>query len=155
MDGIALARSAIPEMIINRHSLNQSLVCRANCDEPEIHFMQRSRSKALPVWNEGELRIMELGSRGHSPLPRTCFFMKEQLESGDWSSFEPVPVEIPATYGFERGVWYLVPDAAIRGVLLNDEQGNPHVYMLMQVSTVYYKNMTRNPREPIFKGETI
>ena len=155
MDGIALVRSAIPEIVLNRYALNQFLVCRSNCNELEIHFMQRSRRKILPVWSEGEFRIVEWGSRGYSKLPQTSFCMKEQLEAGTWSGYEPVPVEIPATYGLDRGVWYLIPDAAIQGVLVRDEKGDSHAYMITQASTVYYKNMTRNLREPVFRGENV
>jgi hypothetical protein len=56
--------------------------------------------------------------------------------------------------GLERGVWFLIPEG-IRGVLVRDERGRPHVYMLTQPASHYYQIMTRNPRMPVLLGEQI
>ena len=66
----------------------------------------------------------------------------------------PEPVDIPAALGLERGVWFLIPEG-IRGVLVRDERGRPHVYMLTQPASHYYQIMTRNNRMPVLLGEQI
>lgn len=153
MDGIALIKRMVPDLLIHRYELHDRLVKRSGCLEDEIHFLNRSRMKMLPVWRNGELQILEWGARGVTRLPRSLFCLKEHLEAGIWSPYRPEHVEIPATYGLDNGVWYLVPDGAIQGVVVSDRTA--HVYILTGQSTVYYENMTRNKREPLFAGEQI
>ncbi len=155
MDGIALIKRSVPDLLIHRYSLFDRIVKRSECNEDEIHFMNRSCTRLLPAWINGELRIIEWGAKGRTKLPRSLFCNYEDLENGVWSVFEPESIEIPATYAVDNGIWYLVPNAAIKGVLLHDENGLPHAYIITQQSTIYYKNMTRNPREPSFLGEQI
>ena len=71
------------------------------------------------------------------------------------AALDPEPVDIPAALGLERGVWFLIPEGMIRGVLIRDERGRPHVYMLTQPASHYYQIMTRNPRMPVLLGEQI
>jgi hypothetical protein len=155
MDGIALIKRSVPDLLIHRYRLMDRIVKRSECHEDEIHFMHQTGMRLLPVWMNGELKIVEWGSRGRTKLPRSLFCSQVDLENSVWSPCQPESIEIPATYAIDHGVWYLVPDAAIQGILLYDENGLPHAYVITQQSTVYYKNMTRNPREPVFAGEQI
>jgi hypothetical protein len=58
-------------------------------------------------------------------------------------------VEIPATYGLEKGVWIQFAEG-IKGKLVADELGQPHVFMLTQPASHYYEVMTRHDRMPVF-----
>ena len=61
----------------------------------------------LPVVHDGQLVIYEWGNRGNkeSKLPRTGWCRNESLEAGKWRWLSPEPVEIPADFGLEKGVW--------------------------------------------------
>ena len=57
MDGIALIKRSVPDLLIHRYSLMDRIVKRSECHEDEIHFMNHSRQRLLPVWMNGELKI--------------------------------------------------------------------------------------------------
>jgi hypothetical protein len=63
-------------------------------------------------------------------------------------------VEIPVSFGLEKGVWFQI-NQGIQGVLVHDEEEMPHVYMLTQSATHYYKIMTRHGRMPMLLDQTI
>jgi hypothetical protein len=86
--------------------------------------------------------------------PRTSDCRIETLEAGRLAWLKPEPVEIPACFGKERGVWYQITEG-IRGLVMRDEQGRPHAYLLSQPSTHYYQIMTRHERMPVLIGQTI
>src|SRR5947209_13434288 len=106
--GIALAWSELPTELIGRHGLERRVHERGG--ELEVQFLYRDRRARLPVWRDGRLQIVRWGNaRGESRyLPRTGWTWRETVESGGWRGFEPVPVDIPASLGLDRGVWYRV-----------------------------------------------
>ena len=61
-------------------------------------------------------------------------------------------VEIPATFGLERGRWFRVTQG-IRGLLVPDERGNNVVYMICEPASHYYQVMTRSDRMPVLIKE--
>ncbi len=118
--------------------------------------MYRDPRAELPAWYGERLGIYPWGNRERqSALPRTGWCRREILEEGLWRHLNPEPVEIPAALGLERGVWFLIPEGMIRGVLVRDRRGRPHVYMLTQPASHYYQIMTRNSRMPVLIGEQI
>jgi hypothetical protein len=59
------------------------------------------------------------------------------------------------TFGYEKGIWFAV-QGSIRGLLIQDERGCPHVfYMLTEPASHYYKIMTRSERMPVLLGRRI
>jgi hypothetical protein len=66
----------------------------------------------------------------------------------------PEPVVIPASFGYEAGVWFAINEG-VKGVLVQDGTG-PVVYMLMTRSSNYYRNMTQQtPTMPVLVGQVI
>ena len=155
MDGISLSWRLLPSAMIERHGLQERLISRGEQAEPEIQFFYRNRSPLLPVWYGDELRVFRWGSpsRG-SPLPRRPVIGHEALHDGEFRELEPEQIEIPATFGMDRGIWYPVREG-VQGVMVRDRDGSPVVYVVTRQATHYYQVMTRNTREPILIGETI
>jgi hypothetical protein len=154
MTGIALTLSEIPIDLIETHNLRRRVHDRGG--ESEVRFLWRHHPCVLPVWSEGQLIIARWGCRrGETKvLPITGWAWLATLESGGFSAWEPEPVEIPATFALDRGIWYGVREG-IRGLLVKDESGAAVVYALCQPASRYYEVMTRSERMPVLIGETI
>jgi hypothetical protein len=151
--GIALPIDELPEALVRAE--RRRLALRAPGDSRELRFLYRDPRPELPAWYGDRLGIYLWGNRDKtSALPRTAWCRLETLEEGFWRQLSPEPVEIPAALGLERGVWFLIHEG-IRGVLVRDEHGRPHVYMLTQPASHYYQIMTRNARMPVLLGEQI
>ena len=152
--GIALAWSDLPTDLIGRHGLDRRAHVRGG--EAEVRFLYRDRSPKLPVWRDGRLQVVRWGNgRGQSRyLPRTGWTWLNTVDGGGWRHLDAVPVDIPASLGLDRGVWYRVRQG-MRGVLVPDERGAAVVYMVCQPSTHYYQVMTRSPRMPVLIEDQI
>jgi uncharacterized integral membrane protein len=93
--------------------------------------------------------------RGQSRfLPRTGWTWLSTVEAGYWRHLEPIPVDIPATPGLDRGVWFRIRQG-IRGLLVPDERGLAVVYMICEPASHYYHVMTRSNRMPVLIEERI
>jgi hypothetical protein len=152
--GIALAWNELPTELIARHGLERRRHDRGG--EPEVRFLVRDRSPRLPVWRDGRLQIVRWGNtRGQSRvLPPTGWTWKATVDDGTWQSTGAVLVDIPATLGLEKGVWFRVRQG-IRGLLVPDESGVAVCYMLCEPATHYYQVMTRSTRMPVLIEEGI
>ena len=152
--GIGLAWSSVPTELIGRHGLSRRACERGG--EQEIQFLYRDRLPRLPIWRDGRLQIVRWGNgRGQSRfLPRTGWTWLTTVEQGYWRHQEAIPVDIPASLGFDRGVWYSVREG-MRGLLVPDERGMAVVYMLCEPASHYYQVMTRSRRMPVLIGERI
>jgi len=153
-DGVSLSWREFPETLIDKYDLRQRVVKRADDSDREIRFVYRDRRRLLPVWAGGELHIWPWGPGAESRLPQNGWCHQESLEAGRWSWMEPQPVEIPTSYALQNGVWYQLI-GGVRGILVYDSQGFPHVYVLTQPASHYYKVMTRSERMPVFLGDGI
>jgi hypothetical protein len=153
-DGVSLSWREFPDELIEKHGLQRRVVRRSENADREIHFINRDRQPVLPVWAGGQLWVWTWGPGAQSRLPRNGCCHQESLDAGRWSRLEPEPVEIPTSYALQNSLWYHVV-GGIRGILVYDPQGMPHVYVLTQPSSHYYKVMTRSDRMPVFLGEGI
>ena len=155
--GIAISWTELPLELIAQHGLERRAHQRGGeKGEREVQFLFRDRDPRLPVWRDGQLQIARWGNtRGISRfLPRTGWTWQETIDSGAWKNTDAVPVDIPATLGFEKGVWYRIRQG-IRGLIVSDEHGDPVVYMICEPSTHYYRIMTRSDRMPVLIDERI
>ncbi len=155
MDGISLSWRLLPITIVERHGLQGKAVSRGNGADIEYRFLFFERRPVLPVWYGGELRILSWATHQRtSPLPRRGSITLESLEAGELLNLNPESVEIPASFGCDRGIWFRITQG-IQGVLVREPDGSPVVYVVTREATHYYQVMTRNNREPILIGETI
>jgi hypothetical protein len=154
--GIALAWSEVPTELIGRFGLERRAFDRGPHGEPEVQFFYTDPDPRIPVWRDGRLVIARWGNgRGKSRLlPRTSWARLDSLEAGEWRRYGAIPVEIPATLGLERFVWYRIREG-IRGVLVPDERGMAVAYMLVEPSSHYYRVMTRAAWMPVVMGGRI
>src|SRR5687767_11615995 len=104
--GIALAWGELPLALVEKYRLEERAHERGG--EREVRFLFRAVPRWLPVWYEGELRLVAWGCRrGESTwLPSTGWTWKSSVEAGRWRECRAEPVDIPATMGLENGVWY-------------------------------------------------
>lgn len=152
--GIALPIDALPEELVLRHQ--QRWVLRDPGATRELRFLYRDPHPELPIWHGSQLAIYAWGNRDKagSRLPNTGWCRQESLDAGLWRHLRPQPVEIVAYLGWDKGVWFQITEG-IRGILVEDEQGRPHVYMLTQPASHYYQIMTRHDRMPVLLGQQI
>jgi hypothetical protein len=152
--GIALAWSDLPTELIGRHGLERRAYERGG--EKEVRFLYRDREPRLPVWRDGRMQIVRWGNgRGQSRyLPRTGWTWLETINEGGWRGLDAVAVDIPATLGLDRGVWFHVRQG-MRGLLVPDERGIAVVYMICEPASHYYQVMTRSPRMPVLIEDRI
>lgn len=152
LTGIALALSELPAELMDKGRLSRRVHQRGG--EGEVRFLFRHKERLLPVWREGELELVRWGTRrGEAQeLPCTGWAQLVTAEAGGWSGAEEVV--IPATLGFDGGVWYKISQG-IRGLLIRDDGGTVRVYVLVEPSSHYYRVMTRSDWMPCLIGERI
>ena len=153
MDGISLSWRLLPTTIIEQHNLQDRMIRREEDSDPEYRFLYRDRKSVLPVWYRGELRVFSWG-KPRPPLPRCRAIAHEELHAGELRELHPEPVEIPATFGIDRGVWFRITQG-VQGVMVREQDGSPVIYVVTKAASHYYQVMTRNEREPLLIGETI
>lgn len=153
--GLAVERRNIPDHLVQKYQLDKRLVTRGEGPQ-EVHFLFRAPTAILPYWNGNQLDICLWGNRDDktSKLPRTGWCRMESVEDGKWQHLRPETVDIPCSFGLEKGVWFQINEG-IKGMLVRDEKGQPHVYMLTQPASHYYNVMTRHDRMPVFIGQGI
>jgi hypothetical protein len=152
--GISILRARIRQELYEQHQMADRI--RSRGGEEELHFMYTDKVVMLPVEYCGQTIICEWGNRGNkeSRLPRTGWCRNESLEAGKWQWLKPEAVVIPADFGLEKGVWFQIIEG-MRGVLVRDEEGKPHVYMLTRQASHYYQTMTKHERMPVLVDQEI
>lgn len=152
--GISILKARLRQELFEQYELANRITARS--DQPELHFMYTDPLVQLPVIHHGELVIYEWGNRGNkeSRLPRTGWCRTESLTAGKWRWLSPESVEIPADFGLEKGVWFQIIQG-IQGVVVNDENELPHVYMVTKPASHYYQTMTKHDRMPALIDQEI
>lgn len=157
--GISILKSRLRQELFEQYELARLVHKRNESAEEELWFDFADRNVkrvSLPVIQDGQLAICEWGNRGgQSPkLPKTGWCKQESIEAGKWRWLHPAPVEIPCSFGLEKGIWFQINEG-IRGISVLDESGQPHVYMLTEAASHYYEVMTRHDRMPVLIGQRI
>lgn len=151
--GIALALSNVPVDVAADPRLAKRVYEREG--RKELRFLWMQKPSILPVWWEGQFRILPWGAGKGTGLPRTGWVMREEIYAGVFAHVRPEEVLIPAQLGIERGAWFVLSEG-IRGVVARSGNGAPHVYMLMEPASNYYRNMTEQSKTmPVLVGQVI
>ena len=150
--GIALAMSEIPIKIIEQYKLENRVFKRGG--ESEIRFFFSDSARYIPILHDGQFRIVPWGSTRHESrhLPVGGWITLSALKNCGFEGIK-IPTEIPATMGFEKGVWFRIRQG-IKGVVVRNERRQDVVYMLCEKSSHYFQVMTRSPRMPLLIDET-
>jgi hypothetical protein len=154
LTAVALPRSALPLRLMEQHQLET--LAHERGGEKELQFHLATARPLLPVWHEGQLRIVCWGCRrGDSRvLPVGGWTKRTTVESGYWSQGGVEEVAVPAALGLDGGVWYAIRQG-VRGILVADESGVEHVYVVCEPASHYYRVMTRSDWMPVLLGERI
>ena len=152
MTAIALITSELPDAMLA--DLTGRVHDRSGCKE--VRFEWWTDPCVLPVRWDGALRLVSWGSKArHSRLPEGSCLSHAQIESGKFAHAGPEEVMIPANFGYHRGTWFLIEEG-VHGVLLTDVQSGPVVYVLVEPSTNYFRNMTgQSPMMPSLLNQVI
>jgi len=151
MDGLALQTDHVP--VAWQAMARQRLFVRERT--PELRFSFYERAPQLPVLSEGEFRFVAWGNKnGVARLPKGGWCEIEEFEAGRWQWLEPREIIIPCNFGRQSGRWFLI-EAGVRGVLVHDEHGHPHAYLLTEPASHYYEIMCRSKRMPVLIDQRI
>lgn len=153
----------------NTYSAKMCLIIRFSCFEfndatleplkelrsgDEIRMHVNQPHAQLPIELNGENRLVPWGNKSHPRLPKTGFCKAESLKSGKWRWLNPQPVKILAAFGYNNGVWYQIREG-IQGILIYDDEDQPHCFLLTQPATHYFKTMTGSERMPALINQVI
>jgi len=153
--GISILKNRIRQELFEEYELARLVHRRGESDELWFDYADRTKTVLLPIIHDGQLVIREWGNRsGQGKLPKTGWCKQESLAAGRWRWLAPEPVEIPANFGLEKGIWFQVNEG-MKGVLVRDESRHEHVFMLTEAASHYYEVMTRHDRMPVLIGQTI
>jgi len=96
--------SELPTELIARHGLGSRIHDRGG--EREVQFLFADAERLLPVWRNGQLRVLRWGNRrGESlHLPCTAWTQVGTVENGGLGDRRVEPVVIPAMVGLDKGV---------------------------------------------------
>ncbi|HVK09842.1 MAG TPA: hypothetical protein VM597_13790 [Gemmataceae bacterium] len=148
--------SDLPTALFDAHDLGRRVYDRGG-NRPEVRFDCTDREPLLPVLVGGTVELFQWGSRDRAgPLPTTPWTWRASVDAGAWAGVgcDTEACVIPARYGFERGVWFLITEG-IHGLLVRPPETAPAAYMVCEPSTRYYRVMTRSDRMPWLVGEVI
>jgi hypothetical protein len=152
LTAVALPWNALPLSLIEQHAL----LAHERAGEREVQFHFGRADACLPVWHEGQLRVVRWGcKRGESrALPVGGWTRLATVESDYRLECRAEMVEIPAALGLDGGVWYSIRQG-LRGVLVRDEHAVARVYVVCEPASHYYRVMTRSDWMPVLLGERI
>ena len=147
MIGFAIIAAELPAALLE--PVQKRLHDRCGCLEARFEWWHELA--VLPVRWDGSLRLLQWGCKQRrSRLPHGGFLTRQQVEAGIVAGLDEVV--IPANYGFHHGTWYLIEEG-VRGVVIPEA---PLVYVLMDRSTNYYRNMTgQSPLMPMLVNQVI
>lgn len=153
---VAVYRSKLSKQAILDHGLSDRLQNHAPDAVDEMQFHYRHHNPVLPVLSQGRLQIIEWGNRDRTDIriPKTGWCRHESLFKGKWDEFSPEHVIIPAAYALDDGGWFKIMQG-IEAVLINDELGDPHVYMVTEPASNWYKAIMLNARMPRLVGQML
>lgn len=156
--GVAILRDKLTDDLVLRHDLGRRMHDRSldKRGRFEARFMFAEQRPLLPVLHDGQLVIYEWGMKFEKQRKsfRVGYCKEESLQAGSWQYLQPEAVVIPADFGYEKGIWFNIVQG-VRGVVVRDDQGKPHVFVLTQPSTHYYEMMTKRNREPVLVEQII
>jgi hypothetical protein len=153
--GIALSVADLPSDVANDPRLADRLFERGG--QKEMRFLYWQSPPILPVQWTGRLHILPWGNRKRAAgsLPAGGWISRDQLAAGDFAHVHAEEAIIPAHLGIHRGTWFLIMEG-IRAIVARDASGRPLVYMLMEPSSNYYRNMTEQEKMmPVLVDQVI
>ena len=122
--------------------------------EERVLGFSYSKNPVLPAEKDGAVALYPWGNRDKKSkkLLETGWCRVESLEQGKWDRLKPVPMQIPAIGGVEKGKW-MAFSGPLKGVLVEDEEKVAHAYMLTQAASPEHATYTNHERMPVLAGD--
>lgn len=158
-DGVSILRVAIPQQLFEKYVLERLVRRRSQAADEELQFLFADwslKAACLPVLHHGEIEIYEWGNRQNRVrrLPANGLCSIETIGKGLWRECNPEKVTVVANFALVNGVWFPV-EHGIESLLVRDMANRPHVYLLTDQSTHYFKIMTGSNRSPVLVNQVI
>ena len=105
------------------------------------------KNAVLPVLAGKSIRLKIWGNKDDAlKLPKTGWAKEESLIAGKWDYLHPEKVKIAADSGFEKKVWFDLPEGT-EGILVKRGE-QERIYMITKEASEEYKKATGHDREP-------
>ena len=152
--GVAIPLDSVLPALIAQHDL---LIRVYNCcGVDELQFLAHEEPRLLPVLLDGVLRVLPWGNRrgDSAKLPPTLWTSLATIEAGGWGDARIEKVVIPAALAFDSEIWYAA-SVGVRGLVVPDEKGERHVYVICEPASYAYGIMTKAKWMPCFVGQVL
>lgn len=109
-----------------------------------------SKNPVLPIQEEnGSIVLLPWGNRNiNEKMPKTGWAKNESLQKHKWDYLKPVNSKILADKGYEKGVWFDIPNGFLKGITIK-QQDQSLVYMVTQPASPEYFKLTGHDRQPV------
>jgi len=102
----------------------------------------------LPVKSKKGTQLLLWGNKDEDiKLPKTGWAKKESLDQGKWDYLKPEMVDIPVDSGYEKKIWFDLPEGT-KGIVV-EKDADERVYMITKEASQEYKEKTGHDREPL------
>jgi hypothetical protein len=106
------------------------------------------KNSVLPVRTKKGIQLKLWGNKDENiKLPKTGWAKIESIKIGKWGYLHPEIVDIPVDSGYEKKVWFCLPQGT-KGVVVQ-KGNNERVYMITKEADEVYKLITKHDREPL------
>ncbi|QDT84600.1 hypothetical protein [Gimesia chilikensis] len=144
-DAVRLPFSDFSADQVKRYQLDDYVSEYSTGGDLFVTFRHCAKPRVIPFLINGRIKLSVWD--GHLQL--------HQLENGSLFNSLVMPVEIPAYYAEQNGIWFDVAPRRIRGALLpaQDRSRDDRIFILVKRSTDYFERMTNHDWEPVYVGE--
>jgi hypothetical protein len=138
----------IPEQELKKYYSPELISRFKTAGKIESFFWQKD--PVLPVTSkQGEQLILWGNKDKNVKLPKTGWAKEESLNEGKWDYLRPEIVDIPIDQGYEKKVWFDLPEGT-KGIVVK-KGDNSLVYMITKEASEEYQKQTGHNREPLGK----
>lgn len=117
-------------------------------DRAESFFWHRNA--VLPVRTSKGVQLTIWGNKDKNiRLPQTGWAKEESLKQGKWDYLKPEPADILADSGYEKKVWFDLPEGT-KGIIVKRGE-EERAYMITKEASEEYRKETGHDREPVGK----
>lgn len=119
-------------------------------DKGRLEQFYWHKDAVLPVKKGAKTQLIIWGNKDKEvDLPKTGWAKKESLEQGRWDWLKPDAVDLPIDKGYEKKVWFDMPQGS-KGIVARDKKGeNERVYMITEPASDQYEKETKHDRQPV------
>lgn len=146
--GVGFKIKNIPDRELKKYYSSEILKRFKSADRIESFFWRDN--PVLPVKTKSGLQLRLWGNKNvNLKLPKTGWAKAESLKEGRWDYMRPEIVDIPIDSGYEKKVWFDMPEGT-KGIIVKHGE-EERVYMVTKEADFRYKQETKHDREPLGK----